>query len=193
MSASSLDFSTSLSLIRRAQAVDPDAWDLLARLYGPLIYSWGRRQGLQNADAADLVQTVFVSVWRGLLKFSFDRPDATFRGWLRIITRNAVLELSRKKPVELIAGEHLQQWPDPATELTVIESSNEDLFRQLPQRALEIVRDLVDATTWDAFWRVVVDDQPVNEVAQSLAMSAGAVRQAKYRVLLRLRELLADQ
>ena len=193
MSASSLDFSTSLSLIRRAQAVDPDAWDLLARLYGPLIYSWGRRQGLQNADAADLVQTVFVSVWRGLLKFSFERPDATFRGWLRIITRNAVLELSRKKPVELIAGEHLQQWPDPATELTVIESSNEDLFRQLPQRALEIVRDLVDATTWDAFWRVVVDDQPVNEVAQSLAMSAGAVRQAKYRVLLRLRELLADQ
>jgi hypothetical protein len=38
-----------------------------------------------------------------------------------------------------------------------------------------------------------MDEQPVGDVAAVLMMTAAAVRQAKYRVLVRLRTLLADQ
>lgn len=192
MLRSSASFSTSLSLIRRARAVDPEAWEILLQLYGPLIYSWGRRMGLQGQDAGDLMQNVFVSVWRGLPKFDAERPDASFRGWLRTITRNAAYEQARKKRVEILAGEQLQDVVDPATAQTLTDASEDDLFDRLPQRALEIVRECVDETTWTAFWRVTVEDHLVPDVARELAMSAAAVRQARYRVLCRLRELLAD-
>src|SRR5262249_59291958 len=53
---------TSLSLLERLRADDPDAWNRLVRLYGPLVLYWGRRAGLNEADAADLLQDVFRSV-----------------------------------------------------------------------------------------------------------------------------------
>jgi RNA polymerase sigma-70 factor (ECF subfamily) len=46
--------------------------------------------------------------------------------------------------------------------------------------------------TWQAFWRVVVAGQSPQEVAAELAMTAGAVRVAKCRVLHRLRQELGD-
>ncbi len=34
--------STSTSLLRRVKARDPDAWQRLVNLYGPLVYRWAR-------------------------------------------------------------------------------------------------------------------------------------------------------
>jgi hypothetical protein len=52
--------SISSSLLLRARAHDPEAWRRLVRVYGPLIYSWCRRAGLQAADAADVDQEVYL-------------------------------------------------------------------------------------------------------------------------------------
>ena len=193
MSSAVGDFSTSLSLIRRAQAVETGAWETVVRLYGPLIYGWGRRMGLQSQDAADLTQTVFLSVWRGLPGFTFDRPDASFRGWLRTIAQNAVRARGRRKPSEILIGERLEDVPDAALELTITGAASDPMFGTLAQRALELVRQTVDANTWDAFWQVAMEDRPVAEVAAALSITPAAVRQAKYRVLCRLRQLLSDR
>ena len=45
--------------------------------------------------------------------------------------------------------------------------------------------------TWQAFWRSTVDGESATEIANDLGMTAGAVRQAKLRVMVRLREILA--
>jgi RNA polymerase sigma-70 factor (ECF subfamily) len=42
--------------------------------------------------------------------------------------------------------------------------------------------------TWKAFWELSINKKPVNVISEELNMTAGAVRQAKYRILLRLRE-----
>ncbi len=55
-------------------------------------------------------------------------------------------------------------------------------------RALELVRGEFEVTTWQAFWRTTVDGQNPADVGRELGLSAGAVRQAKYRVLRRLRQ-----
>jgi len=57
---------------------------------------------------------------------------------------------------------------------------------------LETIRDQFEPRTWDAFWRVVVDEQPVSDVARALTMRPGTVRVAKCRVLHRLRQELGD-
>jgi len=89
--------STSFTLLQRVRALDPEAWHALSRLYGPLVYRWARQSGLQPQDASDVAQNVFVSILRGISRFSLEGPEATFRGWLWTITRNAVREFARRQ------------------------------------------------------------------------------------------------
>lgn len=189
--------STSISLIRRARALEPDAWDVLTRLYGPLIYSWARKTGLQSQEAADILQNVFVSVWRGLPSFVTERPDSSFRGWLRVITRNAVHEWGRRRETFVVSHALVEGLAAPGDGSDVLSESavqgRDDIFSDLTHQALELVRGTVDERTWDAFWKSTMEDVPVGEVAARLDMSPAAVRQAKYRILCRLRELLADR
>jgi Sigma-70 region 2 len=83
MSGSSQSSSTSASLLQRVRRFDPDAWDRLCALYGPVVYGWCRRAGLQENDAAEVLQEVFRSVFRGIGDFQKSASQAgTFRGWL---------------------------------------------------------------------------------------------------------------
>src|SRR5947209_16334896 len=79
---------TSPSLLARLRRPDdPEAWDRLVDLYTPLLYHWARGTGLQEPDAADLVQEVFAVLVRKLPEFRYDEHKS-FRGWLRKITLN---------------------------------------------------------------------------------------------------------
>jgi DNA-directed RNA polymerase specialized sigma24 family protein len=79
---------TPASLLERLRRPgDPDAWARFVALYMPLIYSWGRRVGLQEQDADDLVQDVLLALVRALPSFQYDRHKS-FRRWLRTITLN---------------------------------------------------------------------------------------------------------
>ena len=79
---------TSHSLIQRACRLEPAAWERLCALYGPIIYGWCRRGGLQDSDAADAVQEVFRSVFTHLEQFR--REGGVFHAWLWKITANHV-------------------------------------------------------------------------------------------------------
>src|SRR4051812_12629786 len=76
------------SLLLRLKSRDPDSWSKLTILYGPVVYDWCRRAGLQDQDAADVGQDVFQAVSSGLNDFRRERSGDTFRGWLWMITRN---------------------------------------------------------------------------------------------------------
>ena len=79
---------TPASLLERLrQPFDAEAWSRFVSLYTPMIYSWACRARLQEQDALDLVQEVFVILLRVLPTFSYDR-DRSFRRWLRTVTLN---------------------------------------------------------------------------------------------------------
>jgi RNA polymerase sigma-70 factor (ECF subfamily) len=78
------------TLLVRLRAGQIDAWERLARLYGPTVYVWCRRAGVPEADAADVSQEVLAAVARHLADFRRERPGDSFRGWLWTITRNKV-------------------------------------------------------------------------------------------------------
>jgi RNA polymerase sigma-70 factor (ECF subfamily) len=71
------------------------------------------------------------------------------------------------------------------------DDSPEEL-RGLYHRALELVRGEFEGRTWDAFWRVAVEGRPPDVVAAEMGMTAVAVRKAKSRVALRLRQELGE-
>lgn len=60
----------------------------------------------------------------------------------------------------------------------------------LVQRALELLRAEFEERTYQAFWRMAIEHHSTAEVAAELGMTNRAVRQAKYRVLCRLRQEL---
>jgi RNA polymerase sigma-70 factor (ECF subfamily) len=188
--------STSVSLIRRVRLREEGAWDRLARLYGPLVYSWARRHGLHESDAADVVQEVFRCVFQAIEQFQRQHADSSFRGWLRAITRNQInLHFRRLRSTHVGVGGseadlRMQQVADVADENdadSIIDN------RQLIRRALDMVRGDFNETTWQCFWRMVMLGQATAEIAAELGLTETAVRQAKFRVLTRLREQLDDR
>jgi RNA polymerase sigma-70 factor, ECF subfamily len=181
--------STASSLLARLRVQDRDAWVRLAKLYGPLVYSWCRRRGLQENDAADVMQEVFRAVALHIKDFA----AGSFRGWLWTITRNKILDHMRRmqRRPEAHGGsdaqERMQQVPE-----TLDESSPESTTGNLVRHALELIRpDFTDAT-WQAFWRVMMEDQAPADVATALGLTLNAVYIAKSRVLRRLRDELGD-
>jgi RNA polymerase sigma-70 factor (ECF subfamily) len=66
------------------------------------------------------------------------------------------------------------------------------LCGQLYRRALELIRGEFESRTWQMFRRSVIDGLPSAGVAAELAAAPAAVRQARSRVLRRLREELAE-
>lgn len=184
--------STSGSLIARIKRHEPDAWRKLADIYTPLVYGWARRGGLIDADAADIVQDVFQLVYRHSADFGASDQHTSFRGWLWAITRNQVRLFYRRRGDAAVAQggtvsvRQLNEYPD------WIESETEPVtcteLHALLQRTLAVIRSDFDANTWQAFWRLTVEGHAANDIAEELGISRGAVRQAKYRVLCRLRE-----
>ena len=63
----------------------------------------------------------------------------------------------------------------------------------LYRRGMELVKDEFEERTWRMFWSHVVDGRTPTEVASEMGVSAAAVRQAKSRVLRRLKEELGER
>jgi RNA polymerase sigma-70 factor (ECF subfamily) len=190
-----LDQTTSLSLLERARRRDPQAWDRLVQLYRPLVLFWCRRGGLDGPDAEDVSQEVFAAAAAGLDRFHRDRPGDTFRGWLRGITRNQTLLFYRRNHKQAraeggpAAWDQLQAIPDP---LACPDAEEQAEVSQLYQRALDQLRGEFAERTWRAFCRTVLDGRPPAALTAELGMTAVAIRQAKARVLRRLKEEVGD-
>jgi RNA polymerase sigma-70 factor (ECF subfamily) len=190
-----LNPSTSLSLLERARRKEPQAWARLVDLYRPLVLFWCRRGGLHGPDAEDVCQEVFAAVAGGLEQFHRDQPGDTFRGWLRGITRNQLLMFYRRDRNQprgeggSSSWEQLQEVADP---LAVPDEQEQGEVGQVYQRALAMLRGDFEERTWQAFCRTVLDGRSPSSLTAELGMTAVAIRQAKARVLRRLKEEVGD-
>jgi RNA polymerase sigma-70 factor, ECF subfamily len=186
---------TPLSLLERARANDPEAWRKLAELYRSLVLFWCHRGGIRTEDAEDVTQEVFAAAAAGLGRFRRDRPGDTFRGWLRGITRNQLLLHFRRNQGHpqaeggSDAQARLEGIPDP---LAGSEADEADEVGQLYRRALEQVRAEFEERTWQAFWLTVIESRSPTDLTTELGMSPAAIRQAKSRVLRRLKREVGD-
>jgi RNA polymerase sigma-70 factor (ECF subfamily) len=178
--------STPISLLERLKRPgDAAAWERFVALYAPLLYHWVRRAGLQEADAADLVQEVFAVLVAKLPEFVYDR-DKSFHGWLRTVVMNRWRDRRKKKTVPPAGAEESEPFtPDP------LETFIEREFRgRLALRALQIMRADFQPATYQAVWELVVDARPAADVSREHGFTLGALYAAKCRVLARLRQEL---
>jgi len=187
---------TSLTLLQRLRANEPDAWRTAVQLYTPLVRHWCLRGGVRPADADDVTQEVFLAAASHLADFRRDREGDTFRGWLRGITRHLVLLHFRRAGRQPQAGGgtdaqlrlHEVADPEPAPP----DEDPQAEISALHRRALDLVRGEFEPRTWEAFWKTVVEGRSPVAVAAESGVSPAAIRMAKSRVLRRLREEFGD-
>jgi RNA polymerase sigma-70 factor (ECF subfamily) len=178
---------TPVSLLERLRRPgEQAAWDRFVELYTPLLYHWARQLEPQEADAADLVQDVFLVLLRELPAFTY-QPQKRFRGWLRTVLVNKGRE--RRRRLALPAGGE-SDLADVAVPDETAALEEEEYRRYLVQRALQLMQADFQPATWRACWEYVVEGRPAREVAAELGLTVNAVHLARARVLRRLRQEL---
>ncbi|MCE9568087.1 MAG: sigma-70 family RNA polymerase sigma factor [Planctomycetes bacterium] len=180
--------STPASLLERlTTGGDAAAWSRFVDLYTPLMFNWCRGVGLNEADAADFVQDVFVLLVEHFPKFRYD-PAQSFRAWLKTVLLNAWRKHQRKLSRAPAHDGNPDLVPDTDPGVIVEEAEHRDY---LVRRALAIAKADFEPITWQACWEFVVNDRPAAAVAAELGISVNAVYLAKSRVLRHLRTELA--
>ena len=176
------------------QRMDADSWSRLVSAFGPIVFRWCRKSGVPEADAADIVQEVFVSLARGAWRFERQKEIGSFRSWLATITRSRVTDFFRRqaKTQAAVGGSDALQWMQQQAEHVDSSVSLDGIGKALAQRLLVVVQSEFEPATWQAFWQTTIDGRAVSAVAESLGMSASSVYQAKSRVLRRLRQRVSE-
>jgi RNA polymerase sigma-70 factor (ECF subfamily) len=176
---------TNVSLLQQIrQVADGSAWDRFVRLYTPLLFYWARRLGLQDQDAADLVQDVLIVLVRKLPEFQY-QPGRSFRGWMRTVLMNKWRDRRPpEEPVPMDSNMH----PQAPADNDPLEEREYRLY--VIGRAMRLMVTEFEPATWQACWDTVMGGRPPAEVAAELGLTVNAVYLAKSRVLGRLRQEL---
>jgi RNA polymerase sigma factor (sigma-70 family) len=170
---------------------DPATWSEFVEWYGRKIYAWCRAWGLQEADAQDVTQEVFLNLSVRMHDFRYD-PWGNFRAWLKTLTHHAWQDhlAGQNKPgrgagsesgIERLAA--LDARDDLARRLA--EAFDEELLKEAAAR----VRLRVEPRTWDTFHLPAIEGRSGAEVARRLEMKVATVYVARSRV----QRMLHDQ
>ena len=82
-------------LIRIRDARDAEAWQEFVKLYGPVIYGYARKRGLQDADAADLTQDALRTVAAAAGRLEYDPRRGSPEAWLLMRARTRAIDRLR--------------------------------------------------------------------------------------------------
>ena len=195
---------TQLSLIEQAKRDNPSAWEIVYTLYTPLIRRWARGNGVTCPfELENVVQDVFTKLAKNLKQYQ-DRADSgSFRGWLRVITRNHIFTNHLGNPsLKTVGG---SEWHRRLNEIPfdneTINSLLDSVSSDSPDEKNLIFRKIV---TWVdlryrnqkrqriVFRRVILEEQSPNEVAKDLEVSVNVIYQIKSRILAQIREVFKD-
>jgi RNA polymerase sigma-70 factor (ECF subfamily) len=179
---------TSSSLLRRLRnPEDKASWGEFVALYEPLLIRYVRKKGLDDHDAQDVVQGIFITLLRKLPTFELDRGKGRFRTWLWQVTHNAVVDWarSRKRAKDLedkLRAEFSEgnEEPDP--------SWDEELQKRILEYSLQKVKERTNSSTWTCFEEHLLKGRSGTEVGAELGMPANTVYVYAARVLARVRE-----
>lgn len=171
-------------LVAAAASGSQAAWDELVDRYGALVWSVTRAHQLSAADAADVVQTVWLRLVENLGSL---RSPGHVAGWLATTARResvrALRMAGRELPVDRIDLDHRP--PEPSPEAVVIEREQHALLwtalAQLSVRCQALLRALAE-----------VPEASYAEVSQALSVPVGSIGPTRGRCLRQLRKALLD-
>ena len=89
-------------LVKQVQAGSRDAFDELVKRYYGAVYNLTAHSVRQTDEREDLIQDIFLKVYRNINGFRF---QASFSTWLYSIARNMLIDFSRKRQLKTVSIE----------------------------------------------------------------------------------------
>ena len=183
---------TSATLLARLKndPTDSRSWSEFVDRYGTKVHRWCLRWGLQEADAADVTQTVMLALAKQMRTFEY-RPGGRFRSWLKTIANRAWIDFleSRRRRQAAVATDPAEALGSAEARDDLIQRFETECDRELLEVAMRLVEPRVKPHTWQAFRLMTFDRLPAAEVAERLDMKEGSVFVARSRV----QKMLADE
>lgn len=161
-------------------------------MYDAMVMSWLRAHQVQSHDADDVRQEVMSAVMQQIGKFEHNGRPGAFRNWLRKITSNRLHRLwqkrgSRPDQAGPDLSELADQLADPSSPLTA--AWDREHNRYIVEYLLDQIADRFSPRSMQVFERIVLDEEPAQQVADDMGMTLGAARVAQHRVLKALRAM----
>ena len=168
------------------------AWNRLFDLYAGFVYSIARSKGLNDADADDVVQMVFVDLARNMPTFKYDREKGRFRSYLAGLVHWRVMD-------RLKAGKRDAELKESFLEEAMASATAEDegfAEREWQAAALEEalrrIKPGVRPEHYAAFVASTVEGQDTETVMRLYGLSRDNLYQIRKRLTARLREAVAQ-
>lgn len=195
-----MSHATRESLIQRVRNPDDsDAWDEFWGMYRPLLRRYAKRFKIDEYDAQDLEQDLYVKLKHLIAGSEFERIAARPRGWLRGITDNKIGEWIRSRQRQhghvRAMAEYLYHIQVCFSEAPVMEKQRRIEWRRyVLQFVMQHAREEFPpgSTAMACFERICVQGRTGAQAAAELGLEdAGAAYAAAWRVLERIRAMCA--
>jgi RNA polymerase sigma factor (sigma-70 family) len=177
---------TDPELIESFRNGDEKAFNLLVARHQERVYWAARRILGSHEDADDLVQEVFLKVYRKIRTF---RGNSEFFTWLYRITVNAALNASRKKRV--VEFFHIDALHDPAA------GEEQDplglLVREEQQSLFDRAIAGLPAKQKAVFMMRYNDGMKFDRIAETLGRSVGGVKSNYFHALRKIDRYLKER
>lgn len=166
------------------------AWSEFDRRYRPILIGFLRRSGLGDSDAADVAQETLTCFIRDYRAGRYDRTQGRLRSWLIGIARYRVADVRR-------AAFRRREYRGESAIVDLPADMDADSIWEAEQREFifsEAIAELrrtsrFSERTIEAFERVVLKREPVEDVSAELDLTPQEIYNAKNRVVQRLREI----
>lgn len=162
-----------------------EAFGLLLEKYQQKIYWHVRRFVLDHEDANDLVQDIFLKVWKNLDKF---RADAQLYTWIyRIASNECITFLNRKKHTANVSldDENSSYLAESLTETSYFNGDQAQLKLQKALLTLPDKQRLV-------FNMKYFDDLKYDEISAILGTSVGALKASYHLAVKKIEKFLSS-
>jgi len=169
-----------MDLVRRCQSGDIDAFETLYRQHAPRIYTLACRMAGSHEDGEDLLQEIFLQVYRKIGSF---KGDAAIGTWLYRLALNHCLDYVRSRQAKM----------HKLTDTLDAESSFEPTARrETPIARLDLERALerLPDGCREAFVLHDVEGFGHKEIAGLLGIAEGTSKSQVFKARAKLRGLL---
>jgi RNA polymerase sigma-70 factor, ECF subfamily len=179
---------TRVSIIVGVCQRDPERWREFDAIYRPMLSAFLRKQHLNESDAEELVQEIFVKLLDKIQ--TYDRERIRFRSWLFAVAHNALVDKARRRASfkKAIGGWVAHVLRSTASDSTKLAEQWVKHHREkILAHALETVRGHTSAKAWACFEQRLLRARPASEIARELGIEPGAVHVNAHRVLKKVR------
>ncbi len=179
------------ALISAALNGSARAWDNLVRRYETRVYNFSLRLMGDQTDALDLMQEVFLGIYRNLHRF---RGDSLFTTWVFRIAHNKAVDMNRRRrqfsEQDVYAGEDES---DPFEQIASGNEQHDPAVAFTTLRGNDAINAHLNALSWEQ--RMIVElkvfqSHTFEEIAELQDIPANTAKTRFYTALRKLKSLM---